>query len=69
MTHVSSLDQSIINSLQSTLSVFRFSDSELDALALGVLEGVKLAGGQAPLLELAVVTDNVKRMIAGELSD
>lgn len=69
MTHVSSLDQSIINSLQSTLSAFRFSDSELNVLALGVLEGVKLAGAQAPLLELAVVTSSVKRMIAGELSD
>lgn len=69
MTQVSSLDQSIISSLQSTLTAFRFSDSELNALALGVLEGVKLAGAQAPLLELAVVTDNVKPMIAGELSD
>ena len=69
MTQVTSLDTQIISNLNSTLALFRFSDEELNALALGILEGVKLAGAQAPLLELAYVTGNVKRMLAGELSD
>lgn len=69
MTQVSALDQSIINGLQSHLAIFNYTDSELNALALGVLEGIKLAGAQAPLLEFAYVTGNVKRMLAGELSD
>lgn len=69
MQHLSALDTQIINGLQSHLAIFKYSDSELNALALGVLEGLKLTGSTAPLLELAVVTDNVKRMLAGELSD
>lgn len=69
MTHTSALDQSVINGLQSHLALFKYSDSELNALALGVLEGIKLAGAHAPLLEVAIATDNVKRMVAGELSD
>ncbi len=69
MQQVSALDQSIINGLQSHLAIFNYTDSELNVLALGVLEGVKLTGATAPLLELAVVTGNVKRMIAGELSE
>lgn len=69
MTHVSALDTQIISGLQSHLAIFNYSDSELNALALGVLEGLKLAGAEAPLLELAVVSGNVKRMLAGELSD
>ena len=69
MTHTSALDQSDINGLQAHLALFKYSDSELNALALGVLEGIKLAGAQAPLLEVAIATDNVKRMVAGELSD
>lgn len=35
----------------------------------GVLEGIKLAGAKALLLALAAATDNLKRMIASELSD
>ncbi|MFA7350839.1 MAG: hypothetical protein WC009_08770 [Methylotenera sp.] len=68
MTQVSALDHSIINSLQSHLTIFSYTDSELNALALGVLEGLKLAGASAPLLELSVLSGNVKRMLAGELS-
>lgn len=69
MTHVSALDQSVINGLQSHLAIFKYSDGELEALALGILEGIKLAGAQAPLLELAVASNSVKRMLAGELTD
>lgn len=69
MTQVSALDQSIINGLQSHLAIFNYTDSELNALALGVLEGLKLTGATAPLLELAYTSNNVKRMLAGELSE
>lgn len=69
MQHVSALDTQIINGLQSHLAIFNYTDSELNSLALGVLEGLKLTGAEAPLLELAVVTGNVKRMLAGELSE
>ena len=69
MTQVTSLDTQIINGLQSHLNIFKYSDRELEALALGILEGVRLAGAEAPLLELAVVTDNVKRMLAGDFID
>lgn len=69
MTLVTALDQSIINGLQSHLAIFNYTDSELNALALGILEGVKLTGATAPLLELAVVTGNVQRMIAGGLTN
>lgn len=69
MQHVSALDTQIISNLNSTLAIFRFSDDELNALALGILEGLRLTGATAPLLELAVVSNNVKRMLAGELSD
>lgn len=69
MTHVSALDQSVISGLQSHIAIFKYSDSELEALALGILEGIKLAGAQAPLLELAVVSNNIQRMITGELTD
>lgn len=69
MSPASALDESVINGLQSHLALFEYSVRELNALALGLLEGIKLAGGQAPLLELAITTDNVKRLVAGELSD
>lgn len=69
MTHVSALDTQIISNLNSTLAIFKFSDDELNALALGILEGVKLTGATAPLLELAYTSNNIKRMLAGELSD
>lgn len=69
MQNAITLDTQIINGLKSHLSIFNYTDNELNALALGVLEGIKLAGGQAPLLELAYVSGNVKRLIAGELSD
>lgn len=68
MTQATTLDTQIINGLQSHLSIFNYTDSELNALALGVLEGIKLAGGQAPLLEFAYLSNNVKRMLAGELT-
>lgn len=67
MTQATKLDTQIINGLQSHLSIIKYSDRELDALALGVLEGIKLVGAQAPLLEFAYTTGNVKRMLAGEL--
>ena len=67
MTQATSLDTQIINGLQSHLSVFTYSDRELEALALGVLEGIQLAGAEAPLLEFAILTDQVKPLIAGEL--
>ncbi len=67
MTQVTSLDTQIINGLQSHLSIFAYSDRELGALALGVLEGIKLAGAEAPLLEFAILTDQVKPLITGEL--
>lgn len=67
MQNITALDQSIINGLQSHLSIFKYSDRELGALALGVLEGIKLAGAEAPLLEFAILTDQVKPLIAGEL--
>lgn len=69
MTQVSALDTQIINGLNSTLASFKFSDDELNALALGILEGLRLTGATAPLLELAYVSGNVKRMIAGELTN
>jgi hypothetical protein len=69
MQQVTTLDTQIINNLNSHLAIFKYSDSKLEALALGILEGVKLAGAQAPLLELAVVSNSVKRMLAGELTD
>ena len=67
MTQTATLDTQIINGLQSHLSIFKYSDKELGALALGVLEGIKLAGAEAPLLEFAILTDQVKPLIAGEL--
>lgn len=67
MTQATTLDTQIINGLHSHLSVFTYSDRELGALALGVLEGIKLAGAEAPLLEFAILTDQVKPLIAGEL--
>lgn len=69
MTHASALDTQIISNLNSTLAFFKFSDDELNALALGILEGLKLTGATAPLLEFAYLTGNVKRMLAGELTD
>lgn len=69
MTQTTTLDTQIINGLQSHLSVFTYSDRELEVLALGILEGVRLAGAEAPLLELSVVTDNLKLMLAGDLID
>jgi len=69
MTQVTSLDTQIIDSLNSTLAIFKFSDSEVKALALGILEGLKLAGAEAPLLDFAFTTDNIKRLLAGEFSD
>lgn len=69
MTHVTALDTQIINSLNSTLAIFTFSDDELNALALGILEGLRLTGATAPLIELAYTSNSVKRMLAGELSD
>ena len=68
MTHVSALDAQIISNLNSTLAIFKFSDDELNALALGILEGLNLTGATAPLLELAYTSNNVKRMLAGELT-
>ncbi|MDP3209999.1 hypothetical protein [Methylotenera sp.] len=67
MTQATTLDTQIIQGLQSHLSIFKYSDRELGALALGVLEGIKLAGAEAPLLEFAILTDQVKPLIAGEL--
>jgi hypothetical protein len=69
MTQVTALDTQIISNLNSTLAIFKFSDDELNALALGILEGLKLRGATAPLLEFAYTTGNVKRMLAGELSE
>jgi hypothetical protein len=69
MSNVSAIDTKIISRLNSTIATFRFSDDELNALALGMLEGLKLAGASAPLLELAYITNNVKLMLAGGLLD
>jgi hypothetical protein len=69
MTQATALDTQIISNLNSTLAIFKFSDDELNAMALGVLEGLKLAGAEAPLLELSLLSGNVKRMLAGELTD
>jgi uncharacterized protein YdaU (DUF1376 family) len=66
MTQAPSLDTQIINGLQSHLSIFKYSDRELEALALGMLEGIKLAGAQAPLLEFAYLSNQVQQFIAGE---
>ncbi|MDO9281600.1 MAG: hypothetical protein Q8S46_02400 [Methylotenera sp.] len=67
MKQSTTLDTQIINSLNSTIAIFKFSDSKVEAIALGILEGVKLAGGQAPLLELAYINGKVKLYLAGEL--
>jgi hypothetical protein len=69
MAHVPSINTQIISNLNSHLASFKYSDSELNALALGILEGLKLANVEAPLLALAVTSDNIKRLLAGELSD
>jgi hypothetical protein len=69
MTHVSLIDTQIISNLNSHLTNFNYSDSELNVLALGIIEGLKLAGANAPLLEFAYLSDNIKLMLAGGLSD
>ncbi len=67
MTHVSSIDAQIISNLNTHLINFKYSDSELNTLALGIIEGLKLAGANAPLLEFAYLTSNVRVMLAGGL--
>lgn len=63
------LTQSIIADLKSHTDIFRYSASELNALALGLSQGLALGGLKSPTLDLAIVSDNVPLMIAGGLSD
>jgi hypothetical protein len=67
MQNATQLNQSIINNLQSHLSLFAYTPRELNALALGISQGLALAGASCCMLELAINSDNVQLMVDGGL--
>lgn len=67
MKNATQLNQTIINDLKSHLSLFAYTKQELNALALGISQGLALAGASCPMLDLAISSDSVQLMVDGGL--
>lgn len=61
------LNQAIITDLKTHISLFAYTPEELNALALGISQGLALAGASCAMLDLAIASNQVQLMIDGGL--